>query len=294
MKILFTYTVIPFLLFSLSCSSQSQQITDGSLELISDRFSFTEGPATDKAGNVFFTDQPNNHIWKYDTNGELSLFMDNAGRSNGLYFDNEGLLIACADENYQLWAIHPNGHVDTLLSHYQHANFNGPNDVWVSPNDIIYFTDPYYQRDYWNRTNPDMEAQGLYMYKNGVLSQLDSVFNKPNGIIGSADGKLLYVADIDDNKTYRYHINKDGSLSNKTLFVEQGSDGMTLDEKGNLYLTGHGVTVYNPDGIKIDHIEVPASWTANVCFGGIDKDFLFITASERIFKIKTRVKGQFR
>lgn len=270
----------------------AQVVSDGTLQLISDQFSFTEGPAVDQEGNVFFTDQPNNRIWKYGIDGKLSLFMENAGRSNGLYFDNAGNLIACADEQYQLWRIKKDGHIDTLVSHYQDSLLNGPNDVWVSPSGIIYFTDPYYQRDYWTRKSPDMKTQALYMYHEGTVTRLDGQLNKPNGIIGSADGNLLYVADIGADKTYRYKIQADGTLTDKQLFVTQGSDGITMDEEGNIYLTGKGITVYSPEGEKIDHIPVPSNWTGNVCFGGINRDLLFITASSRVFILKMNVKGQ--
>lgn len=288
----FSYAAMIALAGLLSFPALAQTVSDGPLKLISNQFRFTEGPAADRHGNVFFTDQPNNTIWQYDIHGNLSLFIENAGRSNGLYFDNDGRLIACADEHFQLWAIHPDGTVDTLVHHYRDSLLNGPNDVWVSPTDAIYFTDPYYQRNYWTRTSPDMAEEGLYLYQNGELKQLDADFGKPNGIIGTADGKLLYVADIGANRTYRYRINTDGTLADKQLFAEQGSDGMTLDAEGNLYLTGRGVTVYDKHGTKIEHIDVPVGWTANVCFGGPDLDFLFITASDSIFKINMKTKGQ--
>jgi len=114
---------------------------------------------------------------------------------------------------------------------------------------------------------------------------------KPNGIVGTPDGKWLYVADIGDNKTYKYQVNKDGSLSNRRLFVPQGSDGMTLDEQGNLYLTGKGVTIYDATGRKIGNIAVPAGWTANICFGGKDRTTLFITASTAVYTLHMQVKG---
>jgi gluconolactonase len=114
---------------------------------------------------------------------------------------------------------------------------------------------------------------------------------KPNGIIGTPDGKTLYVADIGASKTYAYDVQSDGSLSNKRLFCELGSDGMTLDTHGNVYLTGRGVTVYNKTGEKIEHIEVPEGWTANVTFGGVNRDYLFITASKRVYGLKMAVQG---
>lgn len=265
-------------------------------KLVSKQFKFTEGPAVDKAGNVFFTDQPNDRIWRYGIDGTLSVFLEKAGRSNGLYFDKKGRLLACADENNQLWAIGPEGKTTVLLDNVQGHRLNGPNDLWINPKtEGIYFTDPYYQRPYWTRTAPDpgIGGQKVYFLAKGQTQPVvvDADLQQPNGIIGTPDGRQLYVADIQANKTYRYQIGADGRLSGRQLFVEQGSDGMTIDNQGNVYLTGKGVTVYNPAGKQIEQIAVPAEWTANVCFGGKDRKTLFITASEAIFTLPMLVKG---
>lgn len=263
------------------------------LQLISNQFGFTEGPATDKLGNIFFTDQPNDKIWKYGTDGKLSVFMDKTGRSNGLYVDRNGNLLACADENDELWRISANKKITVLIKDYNGHKLNGPNDVWVDPKGGIYITDPYYQRPYWTRKSPDIAGQKVYFLPVGDknLMMADETLKQPNGIVGTPDGKYLYVADIGDNKTYKFSIGKNGTLSDRKLFTGQGSDGMTLDNKGNVYLTGNGVTVYDSTGKKIEHIAVPAKWTANVCFGGKDKNKLFITASESVYIIDMKVKG---
>lgn len=270
------------------------KITTDTLKLISDKFSFTEGPAVDKEGNVFFTDQPNNKIWKYDINGKLSLFMDNTGRSNGLYFDNKGNIISCADEHNQLWLISPQKKITVLVSNFNGQVLNGPNDVWVNPtNDDIYFTDPYYKRNYWAEDHPHIAAQNVYYLAKDKTKPVlvEDQLTQPNGIVGSPDGRFLFIADIGADKTYKYRIDKDGSLSNKELFTNHGSDGMTIDNEGNIYLTGKGVTVYNKDGKIIEHIPVPEDWTANICFGGKNMDELFITASKSVYTIHTKVKG---
>ncbi|HEY5393268.1 MAG TPA: SMP-30/gluconolactonase/LRE family protein [Hanamia sp.] len=273
--------------------SNSPVIADGAvLQLVSDQFSFTEGPATDREGNVFFTDQPNNKIWEYDIQGKLSLFMDSSGRSNGMCFDSKGDLISCADEHDQLWSIAPDGKVKVLVKDYEGKRLNGPNDVWVTPDDKIYFTDPYYQRDYWKRKSSDLDGQKVYyLAGNNNPVVVVSDLKKPNGIVGTPDGKYLYVADIGGDKTYKYTVEADGSLSNKELFVSKGSDGMTLDNQGNLYITGNGVTVYNKKGKQIEYIPVDAKWTGNITFWGKDKDYLFITASQYVFILKMKVKG---
>jgi gluconolactonase len=276
--------------------SNSHSVTaDGAtLQLISNQFSFTEGPATDKEGNVFFTDQPNNKIWKYDTDGNLSVFLSDAGRSNGMFFDEDGNLISCADEHNQLWSISPEGKVSVLVKGFHGHLFNGPNDVFVTPAGAIYFTDPYYQRSYWTRKAPDLDGQKVYFLKekNDAVVVINDL-KKPNGIVGTPDGKYLYVADIEGNKTYKYVVAEDGMLKDQKVFTDQGSDGMTIDNEGNIYLTGNGVTVYNPEGKKIEHIDVPAKWTGNITFWGKERNYLFITASENIFIIKMKVKGVF-
>jgi len=263
-------------------------------QLISKQFSFTEGASTDKKGNVFFTDQPNNKIWEYSVDGKLSVFLDSAGRSNGMYFDHKGNLVTCADEHEQLWSISPDKKIKVVLTDYQGKLMNGPNDIWIDNKGGIYMTDPYYQRPWWNRTKPDLDGQKVYYLPKGAKQPImvDDKFKQPNGIVGTPDGKTLYVADIADNKTYQYVINKDGTLSNRQLFVAQGSDGMTLDERGNVYLTGtKGVTIYDPLGKMIGLIPIPEKWTANLCFGGADKKMLFITASTAIYTVKMNVKG---
>jgi len=263
------------------------------LHRVSDQFKFTEGPAVDKSGAIYFTDQPNDKIWKYGTDGKLTLFLEKTGRSNGLFFDKKGALLACADEKNELWAISPKGDVTVLLTDFMGQRFNGPNDLWLHPNGGIYFTDPYYQRDYWERKKPDLAKQNVYFLPKGKQQAVlvDSTLMQPNGIVGSPDGKFLYVADIRANKTYKYAIAADGSLSNRQLHVSQGSDGITLDAQGNLYLTGRGVTVYDPNGTKLGTIAVPSRWVGNVCFGGKDRRTLFITASESVYTLAMRVKG---
>ena len=266
------------------------------LQFIDSGFAFTEGPATDKWGNVFFTDQPNNNIWKYDTSGKLSLFMHGARRSNGMYFDAEGNLISCADQRNEIISISPSKKITVITKGYQGHVLNGPNDIWINRSTGgMYITDPYFQRDYWKRKKPDAALGGEAIYylptNSKTLIKLDSSLKKPNGIAGTPDGQYLYVADMGDWKTYRYHILPNGMLSNKTKFADEASDGMTIDEQGNVYLTGNGVTVYNSSGKKIAHIEVPEKWTGNICFGGRNKDVLFITASKSIYTLQTLMKG---
>jgi gluconolactonase len=101
------------------------------------------------------------------------------------------------------------------------------------------------------------------------------------------------VADIGASKTYSYEVQADGTLTNKTLFCEMGSDGMTIDAEGNIYLTGKGVTVFDKTGQKLQNIPIPEPWTANVTFGGKDRHLLFVTASTKVYGVKLTVKGAY-
>jgi len=262
------------------------------LKKLAGDFVFTEGPACDANGNVFFTDQPNDRIMKWSTNGELSTFKQPCGRANGLAFDKAGTLWACADEKNELWKISPDGNVTVVLTNYSGQLFNGPNDLWFRLDGGLYFTDPYYQRPYWKRGAREL-GEHVYFLPAGQTKPIRVIddLKQPNGIIGTPDGKILYVADIGARKTFKYRINPDGSLLEKTLFCEMGSDGLTIDSEGNVYLTGKGVSVFDPAGKKIQQIEVPEGWTANVCFGGPGQKTLFITASKSLYAMAMRVHG---
>jgi gluconolactonase len=265
------------------------------ITLLSADYKFTEGPAADDEGNVYFTDQPNNRILRWSPGGKPETWLEPSGRSNGLFFDRQGNLIACADEKNELWKIQKDKTHEVLLSGFDGKLFNGPNDVWVAGDGAMYFTDPFYKRPYWERKDDKPQLpQRVYRLSSDMkqITVAADDFRQPNGIVGNADQKLLYIADIGAGKTYRYRIGDHGELTDRHLFCEMGSDGMTLDSRGNLYLTGKaGVTVFSPAGQQIQTIAVPQGWTANVCFGGADRKTLFITASTSVYTIAMDVAG---
>ena len=283
-------------LSSFAANAQSGNKTlfnQDSLKLISSQFKFTEGASVDKNGDVFFTDQPNNTIWKYSIYGKLTLFTNKAGRANGTYFDKKGNLVACADENFQILSFDKNANSTLVYQNPKESNLNGPNDLWIDKKGGIYFTDPYYQRNYWTRKSPEIFGEKVYYLPKGEkqITILEDSLQKPNGIVGTPDGKTLYVADAKGGKTYRYDIQANGSLKNRKLLINQGSDGMTLDEQGNIYLTGNGVTIFNKEGAQIAYINITTARTSNVCFAGKKKNILFITSGNSIYTLPMLVKG---
>lgn len=300
MRNLFVTTII---FFSLLGNTQAQIVDkknliekNAELKKIEGGFSFTEGPAVSRLGDVYFTDQPNNRImkWSFFT-GKTEVFMENAGRSNGMFFDKNGNLIACADMDNQIWSIDEDGNKTILIESYQGKKLNGPNDLFITPSGDMYITDPLYIRAYWTRS-PESQQNGehLYFLSSNKLQfiRVDEKLERPNGIVGTPDGKTLYVADADAKKIFKYDIIEDGYLSNREVYLERGSDGMTIDFRGNLYLTGEdGVKVYNRKAEEVAHIPIPEKWTSNVTFAGPDRKTLFITATEGVYQIRMKVYG---
>lgn len=281
--LLFAITAI-----SLSAEKASLVAKGTKVEKLAGGFKFTEGPAADAQGNIFFSDIPNNRIHKWSLEGKLTTFREDSGGANGLYFDKKGNLLACEMTSRRLVSIDPKGNVTVLADNYQGKKFNSPNDLWIDPNGGIYFTDPRYG------SREGMEQDGEHVYylspDRKKLIRVISDMVRPNGVIGTPDGKKLYVADHGGKKTFVYDINKDGTLSNKKLFAPEGSDGMTIDNQGNIYLTTEVVAVYNSKGEKIEMIQIPEA-PANVTFGGKDKQTLFITARTSLYSVRKRIKG---
>jgi len=273
------------------CSAKDSGIVSPGAEVkkLAGDFKFTEGPAADAQGDVYFTDIPANRILKWSVeDGTLSTFLENSGGANGLYFDKDGNLLACQGAERRLVSISPKGEVTMLADKYEGKTFNSPNDLWIDPKGGVYFTDPRYGG------REGMEQDGEHVYyltpdRKRVIRVISDMV-RPNGLIGTPNGRRLFVADHGAGKTFVYRINKDGTLSDKRPFAPQGSDGVTIDRKGNVYLTGKAVSVYDRKGEKLQEIQVPEG-PSNVTFGGTDDKTLFITARTSFYAIPMQVKG---
>jgi len=307
-----------------SCSDDDNSVpqgliqTDAQLKNLGSGYAFTEGPAVDKQGNVFFTDQPNNKIYKWDAGtGVITTFLTETGRANGMAFDKDGYLIACADMYGELWKIAPDGSHVVLADEYGGKRLNGPNDVWINPvSGGMYITDPIFPRDYWTEDDPrrqgwppthsEQAATGkgghVYYLAPGsntlvrVTTQAEwDVDSWPNGVVGTPDGKKLYVnkwAADNQGGTWVFDINADGTLSNMKKFIDTGGDGMSMDERGNIYISnGHGVDVFNNKGNMLVTIFTGGGATNNV-FAGKNGQTLFITGPvDKVNSLEMNVKG---
>lgn len=296
----------------------------GKLDTIQKGFSFTEGPAVDKWGNVFFTDQPNDKIYRWSANsGQITTFLTGTGRSNGMAFDKHGNLIACADMHGELWKIRPNGTHQVLVNNYNGKLLNGPNDVWINPvTGGMYITDPIFPRPYWDATDPRKTGnpnwppthseqaptgKGGHVYYlapgSHTLVRVTTMggWNAdiwPNGVVGTPDGKKLYVNEWTGDATgtiWLFDIKPNGTLSNMRIFVDNltGCDGMSMDELGNVYVShAAGVTAFDKHGTRVFNVPVGNGSASNNVFAGQNNKLLFITGTvDRVTSLKMNVKG---
>jgi len=276
---------------SANAENNANSIVNGELIKVSSGHKFTEGPAVNKNGDVYFSDIPNQKIHRISsTDGKVTLHRDNSNKANGLFFSASGDLLACESKTRQVTAQNAKGEVRILADRYQGKKLNSPNDLWMDKWGGIYFTDPRYG------SMKDLEQDGFHVYyiaADKTIQRVISDLKRPNGIVGTADNTKLYVADADAGKTFVYTIEGAGKISDKKLFCASGSDGMTLDSAGRLYLTTEAVKIFNPDGSAFGEINVPETPT-NVVFGGTDFQTLFITARSSVYSVKMRVKGDGR
>ena len=270
---------------------KSTKIFTGEIEKLATGFAFTEGPAADSLGNVYFTDIPKNQILIWRTEQKLDTFQLKSGGANGLYFDKNENLLVCEGGKGRIAVYHNNAdEYKVIASKYNGKRFNQPNDLYPDKKGGIYFSDPKYadvpvlpqSGEHVYYINPDLE-----------VTRVENDLKKPNGVIGTPDRKTLFVTDTELDKTFKYTIQPNGNISDKKLFIDQGSDGMTLDKNGNLYLTtvsNNQVEVFSKEGQKITSIELPEK-PSNVCFGGKQDDQLFVTARTSLYRVKTNTKG---
>lgn len=278
----------------------------GTVERVATGFKFTEGPASDRDGVVYFTDSHHGEIYRWTVERGLSMYYENHILTVGLDVDGAGMVLACEDNMIldgsgefsmyngpcrRLVAIGPDSTKRVIADTYGGKRLNGLNDIWIAPDGAVYLTDPD-----WGR--PGMEQGiGQVLRLSPDRSRLDRIIDDipiPNGVTGSPDGMVLYVIDSETRQVFAWDILPDGSVSGKRLFAPHGYDGMTVDEHGNVYVTAgeprRGIAIYSPSGEAIGFINVPEQ-TSNVCFGGPGHTTLFITAATSLYAIPMNVRG---
>lgn len=271
--------ILSFLLFyAYSCFAQY------SPECIVSGMKFTEGPAVNQQGELYFSDVPARRIYKYTHEEGAEIFVENSGGVNGLFFGSDGTLYACSGkEKREIMAIDPEGNQETLVDNFNSKKLNSPNDLWVDANGGIYFTDPRYG----NRDN--MEQDGEYVYyifpdRKKIVRVIDDMV-RPNGIVGTPDGKKLYVVDQGEQKTFEYDISKPGKLNNKQLFAACGIDGMSIGKNNEVFITAEkSLRHYTQKGEMIRSYSFEAHPTNVFYYQGL---VYVTTQAGEVFQIQT-------
>lgn len=257
-------------------------------------YGFCEGPASDPQGNVYFSDGKKDSIHLYRPGKAVEVFVNDSTDANGMMFNAAGELVVCEGAAYRVVAFDVKTKKKRVLVGGGERQFNEPNDLTIDRAGGFYFTDPNYKH---RKQEPIKKEDAYYCAPDGKVTTVSTVCVKPNGIHLSADEKTLYLADCTAKLIYRYDVVAPGKLANETrwLELEGHPDGMTLDERGNIYFAcgGKGVQVYSRDGKKIGAIgkENGVPYASNCVFGGPDFKTLYITSAAKFLGIKTKVNG---
>ncbi len=283
------FAVLAVVLFALSslAGGADAPITAGMPVKLADGFGAIEGPAWDGKGALYFSSLGDGKIYRWSKARGVTLFKELEGGCNGLRFDGDGNLFVCQPRTRRVLRITPTGQHQVVVDRHDGGRLNSPNDIWVAPGGGIYFTDPRYGKA------GDLEQDGLFVYylppgRSDPIAIIKDL-KKPNGIVGTADGKKLFVADPKAKKVYCYYILADGTVRDRKLAADTGSDGLAVDDRGNLYVTGKAIKVYSPQAKLISQIEMPAG-VSNLTFGGDDGRTLFCTSRAGIFAISINAR----
>ena len=290
------------ILFTLSCTAKEKSSIPGigpvsAVKKNQGEFQFTEGPVWDMQGNLYFTDVAANKIYKMNEKEEISVFLEPSGHANGLMFESKDKLLVCQMDG-KLISINTDTKETTILTDkYAGTRYNAPNDIVVDKNGGIYFTDPRFRAP---KPLPQEKEAVYYRNTNGKVTRLLDDLKAPNGIILSPDEKILYVAPSMQKDMWAYPVISPGKIGEGRIFCEltqvegkdnSGGDGVTIDSKGNLYITSAlGIQVFNPEGKLLGIIEFPEQ-PANVTFGGPQMKTLFVTARTSLYSAKMEIAG---
>jgi gluconolactonase len=264
------------------------------LEKMAGDFGFTEGPVWDERGFLYVSDEEKNKIYRVFPDGRKEELLS-LGDPDGSAFDRNHRLISTASVLRAIIAVAPDGKYSVLADRYEGKRFNSPNDVVLGPDGALYFTDP--TLDLVKGEKQEIPFQGVYrLADDGTVRLLIRDLEQPNGLAFSPDGKRLYVDDTKRRDIHVYDVEPNGGVGNGRLFgKEEGSggvpDGMKVDVKGNLYVTGPlGIWVWNPEGRHIGTIVVPES-PANLAWGDADHQTLYLTAQTSVYRLRTKTRG---
>ena len=292
----FLYLVSLIFVSSVAISQDKIQPT-GSVQLVKDGFAFTEGPAWDpKSSVMYWTDIPNATIHQQKAD-QISAFTKDSKHANGIMIAADGRMLVCQMDGQVVAYDSATKKSTVLAAEYKGKRFNAPNDLVIDKSGGIYFTDPLFRA-------PTPLPQGVqavyYISADKKVSRVTGDIAAPNGIGLSPDGKRLYVCPSRQAEMLVYEVEGPGKLSKAMTFCkvtqpagksDTGADGITLDVKGNIYITTNlGVEIFSPKGASIGLVKFPQQ-PANVTFGGKQRKTMYVTARTGVYRVEMPIAG---
>jgi len=269
----------------------AQDFSDLTVDKVEGGFRFTEGPAWSKEGFLIFSDVPHDRILKWVPGQKSVVFREHSNGANGNAFDAQGRLYTCESRTRRVVRLDKDGEIEVLAEKWEGKRLNAPNDIVVSRNGHVYFTDPAFGSQADTR---ELDFYGVYHIPPKAPMKLVAKFTgRPNGIALSANGRTLYVSNTDDRNVRAYDLDRNGDASNERVVISDidgPPDGIRLDEKGNLYVSANGLAVYTPAG-KLLHTMPLGEVPSNCTFGDEDFKSLYITARTSVYRVRLDVKG---
>ena len=282
----------PLIAAFLSCyAAFGQDLAHVSVEKVVTAMKFTEGPVWSREGFLLFSDIPSNRIMKFTPGEGTTVYREHTNGTIGNTFDEKGRLYSCESRTGRVIRTDKKGKVEVLAEKWEGKRLNAPNDIIVSKNGHVYFTDPAFGDQADRR---ELDFYGVYLINpKGELSLLAKPAGRPNGIALSPNGKLLYISNSDDRNISAFDVDKAGAISGERLLIsgiDGIPDGIKVDEKGNIYVMAKGLAIYSADGKLLSSLPL-AETPSNCAFGDADFQTLFITARTSVLRIRLDVKG---
>lgn len=276
---------------SMSRQVFAQEDTGLVIEHVASGFRFTEGPAWSREGFLLFSDIPNNQIMKYVPGQKPEVFRENANGANGNAFDAQGRFYTCESHTRRVVRMDKKGEIQVLADKWEGKRFNAPNDIAVRRDGHAFFTDPAFGAQADTR---ELDFFGIYhITAKGELRLVAKPAGRPNGVAFSPNGHVLYVTNSDEHNVRAYDVDHSGDLSNERVLVSGVNgvpDGIRADEKGNLYVAGNRIWVYDAQGKLTEDLDL-AETPSNCAFGDSDLRTLYITARTGLYRARRGVKG---
>lgn len=270
---------------------RAQSFSEIKVEKVAANFAFTEGPVWLREGFLLFSDVPSNRIMKFTPGEGSSAWREKSNGANGNAVDEKGRVYTCESRTRRVVRSDKKGSIEVLAEKWQGKRLNAPNDIAVTRNGHVYFTDPAFG---FQADTRELDFYGVYhISPKGDIELVAKPAGRPNGIALSPNGRILYVANSDERNVRAYDLEKNGSTTNERILIRDIKgvpDGLRADEKGNLYIAAKHVEVYNSDGKFLQEIEIPET-PSNVAFGDADLQSLYITARTSVYRIRLDVKG---